>query len=460
VRRILKDLIFGLADLFIRLDSWVIVCRDARRRRCSPQCAPLPRGADRLSDRQQRDVAGRGRLGEVPDREQRPRGARLRVRVRTLPRRAPGRTARRSGGSSTLAGRDQPGLGRLDPDPPDGPVKRPGLGHLRGDGALWLRDHPGRPGRGRAVRRDAPATAASAHERPPAGHPGDRSPGRSPPGRRPVCAHRRRRRRGVGRGHVSGRSSRGLEAPAPAPSAAPGARAVGERAGRWGQAHSGHLGIVECGSGDDGGDGHLRTWGGGAVRTPRCCPQATCVSRSAHRPARCRLDPCRRVEPATDRQLRGSAGGGHRPRQFRGRRAAASHGLASERSPRLARARFRAALCFPGRSVSRPTRDADWATGAGIRGDLAGAVRTPGADASGRFARDRARELPHDLFRFGRGRGPDRGLARARRPSAGRFPARTASRCRWSARSRRSTGSARTRRCRRAPSPRTESACP
>jgi hypothetical protein len=451
----------------------VIACRDDRRRRCSPQCAPVPRGADRLADRQQRDVTGRRRLGEVPDREQRPGGACLGVCLRPGPRGAAGRTARRSGGSSTLAGGGQPGLGRLDPDPLDGPLQRAGLGDLRGDGPLWLRDHPDRSGRGRAVHRDARAAAPPPDERPAPRHPGDRAPRRSPPGRRPVFAHRRGRRRGVGRRHVPGRSGGDLEAPPPAPSAGPagepwasalvggpGGRAVGERARRRGPAHPGYPGVVACGGGGDRGHGYLRTRGRGAVRTPRRPARATGLPRGPHRAARCRLDPGRGLEPPTDRPLRRSARGGHRPRQFRGRRAPASHGLASKCARRLTGPRLRVALRIPGRSVPRPTRDADWAAGAGVRGDLAGAVRTSGADAGDRLARDRAHELPHDLSRFGRGRGPDRGLAPAGRPSAGRSPARTTSRCRWSDRSQRSAGSARTRPSRRAPSPRTESACP
>lgn len=199
----------------------------------------------------------------------------------------------------------------------------------------------------------------------------------------------------------------------------------------------GYAGVVECGGGGDRGHGYLRTWGRGAVRTPRRSARATGLPRGPHRAARCRLDPGRGLEPPTHRPLERSARGDHRSRQFRGGRAPPSHGLASKRGHRLAGARLLVALRIPGRSVPRPTRDADWAAGAGVCCDLAGAVRTSGAHAGGRFARDRAHELPHDLSRFGRGRGPDRGLAPAGRPNADRSPARTASRCRWSDRSRR-----------------------
>ena len=93
----------------------------------------------------------------------------------------------------------------------------------------------------------------------------------------------------------------------------------------------GYAGVVECGGGGDRGHGYLRTWGRGAVRTPRRSARATGLPRGPHRAARCRLDPGRGLEPPTHRPLERSARGDHRSRQFRGGRAPPSHGLASKR---------------------------------------------------------------------------------------------------------------------------------
>jgi hypothetical protein len=226
---------------------------------------------------------------------------------------------------------------------------------------------------------------------------------------------------------------------------------MGERARGRGQTHPRDARVVASGGGGEWGDGDLRNWGRGAVRTGGRSARATGVSGGAQRAAGCRIDPRRRVESKIDRPRRRGAAGGHRPDQFRGRRVAASYRLASRRPARLAGPRVRPAVRVPGRALARAACNPDRVDGTRVGGDLAGAVRASGADAGTRFARDRAHELPHDLCRFGRGRGADRDLAPAGRSSAGRSPVRTASRCRWSARSRRSTGSARTRRGPRAP---------
>ena len=409
----------------------MIACRHARRRRCSPQCAPLPRRIGRLADRQQCDVPRRRGVGPVADGEQRSGGARLGVRLRTDARGAAGRTACRSGGSSTLAGGHQPRLGRLDPDPPDGPLKRAGVGDLRGDGALRLRDRPDRSGGGRTVHRDARAAAAPADERPAAGHPGDGTAGRPSPRRGAVRTGRRGHRRRAGCRHLPDRRSRGIETAGAAPPARPGTGAVGERALGRGQAHPDHPGVVDRGGGGDRDPGHLRSRGRGAVRPCRGSARATRVPGGAHRAARCRVDPRRALELAARGALGRSTGGDPGPGRFRGRQPAEGARLAPGRAPRVADPRIRPALRVPSRALARAAYDAHAPAGTRLRRDLPRALRTFGPDAGARRARDRSYKLQDDLCWLRRGRGPDRGLACSGCLSAARSRAPTASRYRW-----------------------------